>query len=150
MNLTMITVHIDCLQSVSPFLLHLSSLALSQNDLLTSAVGFAARSSRVLTQWRWREQVTACILRVRKWTKTFNVQKSTKPLNFSPSPKMARNLLRETPQRKPKAERGKTSSFQPRYFHSGENKTIKHTKDLNELLAQVTNNLNYYFITWLA
>ena len=26
----------------------------------------------------------------------------------------------------------------------------KHTKDLNELLAQVTNNLNYYFITWLA
>ena len=47
MNLTMITVHIDCLQSVSPFLLDLSSLALSQNDLLTSAVGFAARSSRV-------------------------------------------------------------------------------------------------------
>ena len=43
----MITVHIDCLQSVSPFLLDLSSLALSQNDLLTSAVGFAARSSRV-------------------------------------------------------------------------------------------------------
>ena len=150
MNLTMITGHIDCLQSVPPFLLDLSSLALSQNDPLTSAVGFAARSSRVLTQWRWREQVTACILHVRKWTKTFNVQKSTKPLNFSPSPKMARNLLRETPQRKPKAERGKTSSFQPRYFHSGENKTTKHTKDLNELLAQVTNNLNYYFITWLA
>ena len=47
MNLTMITVHIECLQSVSPFLLDLSSLALSQNDLLTSAVGFAARSSRV-------------------------------------------------------------------------------------------------------
>ena len=46
----MITVHIDSLQSVSPFLLDLSSLALSQNDLLTSAVGFAARSSRVLTQ----------------------------------------------------------------------------------------------------
>ena len=91
-----------------------------------------------------------CILHAHTWTKTFNVQKSTKPLNFSPSPRMARNLLRETPQRKPKAERGQTSSFQPRYFHSGENKTIKHTKDLNELLAQVTNNLNYYFITWLA
>ena len=49
MNLTMETVHIDCLQSASPFFLDLSSLAFSQNDLLTSAFGFAARSSRVLT-----------------------------------------------------------------------------------------------------
>jgi len=47
MNLTMITVHIVRLQSAPPFLLDLSSLAFSQNDLLTSAVGFAARRSQL-------------------------------------------------------------------------------------------------------
>ena len=63
------------------------------------------------------------ILHAHKWTKTFNVQKSTKPLSFSPSPKMARNLLQETPQRKLTVEQGKMGSWQLRNFESEENKT---------------------------